>query len=168
MARFLTSMIARAILPATVWLGNRAQYIGCLSQLPHCDESMDSTTTLATASNDAAVESPRHSSRRSASANQLQLPSPKPEFAESATATDLAARLLAYQRNGEADGSLIIRNAYAIAREAHEGQKRVSGEPYIDHPVSVANILLDLRMDPASIAAALLHDVVEDTSITKE
>src|SRR5207253_1433901 len=45
---------------------------------------------------------------------------------------------------------------------------RDSGEPYIDHPVAVATILLDLRLDAASIAAALLHDVVEDTLVTNE
>jgi GTP pyrophosphokinase len=65
-------------------------------------------------------------------------------------------------------GAALIRNAYAIAREAHSGQTRASGEPYIDHPVAVAEILLDLHLDAASIAAALLHDVVEDTRITKD
>jgi GTP pyrophosphokinase len=76
---------------------------------------------------------------------------------------------MAYQRNGAAEsGVALLRDAYAIAREAHEGQMRASGEPYIDHPVAVAEILLDLHLDAASIAAALLHDVVEDTLITKE
>ncbi|MFO7170500.1 MAG: bifunctional (p)ppGpp synthetase/guanosine-3',5'-bis(diphosphate) 3'-pyrophosphohydrolase [Chloroflexota bacterium] len=81
----------------------------------------------------------------------------------------LASRLAAYQRSGAAEsGAMLVRNAYAIAREAHAGQVRASGEPYIDHPVAVAEILLDLHLDAASIAAALLHDVVEDTLITKE
>ena len=130
---------------------------------------MDLTTTLATVGNDAVPESPRPSPRRATAVNQVPLLIPKPEFAESATANDLAARLLAYQRDAnDTQGAALVRNAYAIAREAHEGQKRNSGEPYIDHPVAVTNILLDLRMDPASISAALLHDVVEDTPITKE
>ena len=130
---------------------------------------MDISTSIATNSSDAVVESPRSSSRRAAPVNQPQPLVPKADYAESATANDLATRLLAYQReSGDAAGAAIVRNAYAIAREAHEGQRRNSGEPYIDHPVAVASVLLDLRMDPASIAAALLHDVVEDTPITKE
>lgn len=56
--------------------------------------------------------------------------------------------------------------AYEIARSAHEGQTRVSGEPYISHPVAVACILVNLGMDSECIQAALLHDVVEDTEIT--
>ena len=130
---------------------------------------MDISTSIATGGSDAVVESPRSSSRRAGAANQPQPLVPRAEFAESATANDLATRLLAYQRDsGDAAGAAIVRNAYAVAREAHEGQRRNSGEPYIDHPVAVASVLLDLRMDPASIAAALLHDVVEDTPITKE
>ena len=85
-------------------------------------------------------------------------------------ANELAERFSSYQHPGpELDRDVTtIRRAFAIAHEAHKGQKRASGEPYIDHPVAVANLLLDLRLDVASIAAALLHDVVEDTSITKE
>ena len=56
-----------------------------------------------------------------------------------------------------------IRRAYEIAYEAHEGQYRRSGEPYIIHPVQVACILYKLGMDSESMIAALLHDVVEDT-----
>ena len=59
-----------------------------------------------------------------------------------------------------------IRGAYEVAREAHQGQLRRSGEPYIDHPIRVAMILVDLGMDTDSIVAALLHDVVEDTETT--
>jgi GTP pyrophosphokinase len=55
-----------------------------------------------------------------------------------------------------------LRHAYYVAECAHGGQKRVSGEPYIIHPLSVAHILADLRMDDDTIAAALLHDVLED------
>lgn len=57
----------------------------------------------------------------------------------------------------------IISRAYAIAEKAHRGQKRKSGEPYITHPVAVAQILADLGVGPMTIAAALLHDTVEDT-----
>lgn len=59
-----------------------------------------------------------------------------------------------------------VRKAYKIASEAHEGQKRLSGEPYIIHPLSVAIILASLGMDEASIIAAILHDTVEDTKLT--
>lgn len=61
-----------------------------------------------------------------------------------------------------------IRHAYAIACNAHQGQQRQSGEPYINHPIEVAHILLDLHMDDIAIAGALLHDVVEDTEIGLE
>ena len=56
-----------------------------------------------------------------------------------------------------------VAQAYAFAAQAHEGQTRVSGEPYITHPVAVAGILANLRMDEKTIIAALLHDVIEDT-----
>lgn len=59
-----------------------------------------------------------------------------------------------------------IQKAYEIANSAHEGQKRLSGEPYIMHPLSVAIILASLGMDQASVIAALLHDTVEDTTLT--
>ncbi len=62
----------------------------------------------------------------------------------------------------------LIRRAYEFAAHVHEDQKRLSGEPYINHPMAAAGILADLEMDSNSIAAALLHDVVEDTSITLE
>jgi len=61
-----------------------------------------------------------------------------------------------------------VRETYETAEQAHKGQKRRSGEPYITHPVAVADILADLRMDGATIAAAILHDVVEDTIVSNE
>ena len=62
----------------------------------------------------------------------------------------------------------IIEKAYNMAREAHKEQKRKSGEPYIIHPLCTAIILADLELDKESIVAGLLHDVMEDTSVTKE
>ncbi len=59
-----------------------------------------------------------------------------------------------------------IWDAYRLSKKAHEGQKRISGEDYITHPVSVACIAAKFHLDAASIQAALLHDVVEDTSVT--
>ncbi len=62
----------------------------------------------------------------------------------------------------------IIDKAFNIARERHNGQMRSSGEPYIIHPVAVAKIVLDYGMDYQSVAAAMLHDTVEDTDLTLE
>ncbi len=60
----------------------------------------------------------------------------------------------------------LINRAYRVAEEAHRGQKRASGEPYINHCLAVAQILAELRVPPEVVAAGLLHDTVEDTSIT--
>lgn len=61
-----------------------------------------------------------------------------------------------------------LREAFVVARDAHEGQTRSSGEPYIIHPVAVARILAEMRLDLETLMAALLHDVIEDTPATKE
>ncbi|MBM4762402.1 bifunctional (p)ppGpp synthetase/guanosine-3',5'-bis(diphosphate) 3'-pyrophosphohydrolase [Bacillus sp. B15-48] len=62
----------------------------------------------------------------------------------------------------------LVRKAYIFAENAHHDQYRKSGEPYIIHPIQVAGILADLEMDPATVAAGFLHDVVEDTVVTLE
>lgn len=61
-----------------------------------------------------------------------------------------------------------IERAYSFGAEAHEGQRRLSGESYINHPLAVAKILAEMHMDTESIIAALLHDVIEDTPTAKE
>jgi RelA/SpoT family (p)ppGpp synthetase len=61
-----------------------------------------------------------------------------------------------------------VYRAYLYSAEAHEGQKRKSGEPYIFHPVAVARILAELRMDYRCLMAAILHDVIEDTKVSRE
>src|SRR5436190_13815254 len=68
-------------------------------------------------------------------------------------------------RNGRAD-SAVVERAYEVARDAHRDQVRRSGDPYIAHPLGVAMILADLGLDEVTLAAALLHDAVEDTSVT--
>ena len=67
----------------------------------------------------------------------------------------------------DVDGAF-IRRAFEFAAERHSGQVRKSGEPYVIHPLGVAKICAQLRQQPAVIAAALLHDVVEDTETTIE
>jgi guanosine-3',5'-bis(diphosphate) 3'-pyrophosphohydrolase len=69
--------------------------------------------------------------------------------------------------NAEFDRELLER-AFLFASEAHEGQQRRSGEPFIAHPVGVARVLAELHLDDSTLAAALLHDVVEDTDLTIE
>ena len=76
---------------------------------------------------------------------------------------DLIARVRKYHPSD--DVSLVVK-AYQIASEAHKDQVRKSGEPYIVHPICVAIILAELEMDQETIAAGLLHDVVEDTDLT--
>jgi guanosine-3',5'-bis(diphosphate) 3'-pyrophosphohydrolase len=61
----------------------------------------------------------------------------------------------------------LVRRAYFYAEQAHAGQRRRSGEPYIIHPLAVANILANMRLDHQSLMAAMLHDVIEDTGIPK-
>src|SRR5580704_18051169 len=67
----------------------------------------------------------------------------------------------------DGDREVLVR-AHEVAERAHKGQFRLSGEPYIEHPLSVAGILADLRLDADTLAAALLHDTVEDTDVTLE
>ncbi len=62
----------------------------------------------------------------------------------------------------------LVRKAYRVANEAHAGQRRLSGDPYILHTIEVAHILAQIRLDTTTIAAALLHDVLEDTPMTYE
>ena len=78
---------------------------------------------------------------------------------------DIIERVRSYQSESAVP---VLEKAFATAVKAHDGQHRISGEDYIHHPLGVARILADLQIDADSIAAALLHDVVEDTTITLE
>ncbi|HSN78705.1 MAG TPA: bifunctional (p)ppGpp synthetase/guanosine-3',5'-bis(diphosphate) 3'-pyrophosphohydrolase, partial [Anaerolineae bacterium] len=86
------------------------------------------------------------------------------EFSKSpATLEDLVSQL---PRTYTDEDILLIRSAYEVASEAHADVPRASGEPYIIHPLAVAGILADLRLDAKAIAAGLLHDVAEDTRVS--
>lgn len=84
---------------------------------------------------------------------------------DSSTTLADVAELAPYLRPDEAD---LIRRAFAFSARAHEGQFRKDGEPYITHPLAVTETLAGWRLDAQTLAAALLHDVVEDTGITRE
>ncbi|NIN37106.1 MAG: bifunctional GTP diphosphokinase/guanosine-3',5'-bis pyrophosphate 3'-pyrophosphohydrolase [Gammaproteobacteria bacterium] len=78
---------------------------------------------------------------------------------------DLLKKIRTYLPNDQVEE---VHNAYLFGAEAHEGQHRVSGEPYIYHPLEVAYILADMHMDHQTLIAALLHDVIEDTDTAKK
>lgn len=77
----------------------------------------------------------------------------------------LADRLSAYLGHDQVN---LVRRAYFYAEQAHDGQRRRSGEAYVTHPLAVASILAEMHMDHQSLMAAMLHDVIEDTGIAKE
>jgi GTP pyrophosphokinase len=70
------------------------------------------------------------------------------------------------QENRPQDDLAIVKKAYDFSLKNHEGQTRASGEPYLVHPLEVALVLAEMKMDPVAVAAGLLHDSVEDTSVT--
>src|SRR4030066_1474404 len=73
---------------------------------------------------------------------------------------DVLERLISYNPNADTD---LLRKAYVFSAKVHLGQVRLSGEPYLNHPLEVAGILTQLKLDVASVATGLLHDTVEDT-----
>ncbi|GAA3645312.1 RelA/SpoT family protein [Microbacterium marinilacus] len=84
-------------------------------------------------------------------------------FSRAARHVDLTRLITTVRANHPRGDMAVIERAYAVADEKHRGQKRQSGEPYITHPLAVAQILAELGLGPRAIAAALLHDTVEDT-----
>ncbi len=81
------------------------------------------------------------------------------------TPEDVFSKVKSYMNDEHVD---FVKKAYEVAKEAHKEQLRSSGEPYIIHPIQVAGILAELQMDPETVAAGFLHDVVEDTPVTRE
>ena len=95
-----------------------------------------------------------------------RLPIPRLRRGDSSPPAGLPT-LLKNVRSYNPKGDLrVLEEAYRVAEEAHEGQVRKSGEPFIEHPLAVAEILADLRLDTTTLTAALLHDTVEDTEVT--
>ena len=90
---------------------------------------------------------------------------PRPVSVPDVTISSLLEKVKAYSPEGVEE---LIADAYAMAHSVHRGQSRKSGEPFVYHPLATAEILADLRLDATTVAAALLHDVVEDTETTKE
>jgi guanosine-3',5'-bis(diphosphate) 3'-pyrophosphohydrolase len=90
---------------------------------------------------------------------------PKATIVDDNPVEQLIQKAQAYHPHVDAD---LLRRAYAYAAEKHEGQTRRSGEPYITHPLAVALILTELEMDDATLAAGLLHDVVEDCGVSRD
>ena len=89
----------------------------------------------------------------------------RPQRHGNVDADALVREVLQHYPDGDAE---LVRRAYAYASEAHAGQRRVSGDPYITHPAAVGLLVAELGMDPATVAAALLHDVPEDTAKSVE
>lgn len=81
------------------------------------------------------------------------------------TIDDLIKKVLSYNPDADIE---VLKHAYHFSSEAHSSQKRIEGSPYIEHPIAVASILADMKMDTATIAAGLLHDTIEDTGTATE
>ncbi len=81
------------------------------------------------------------------------------------TLGELLSEIPRYQPGADLD---LVRRAYAFSEEVHDGQRRMSGEPYHVHPLEVAGLLVDFKMDVTTVTAGLLHDVLEDTATSKD
>ena len=84
------------------------------------------------------------------------------------TATRFRELMRRMRANRPNDDLEIIRKAYDYSHEHHKGQSRATGEPFLVHPLEVATVLAELKLDPTAIAAGLLHDSIEDTQATIE
>src|SRR4029434_470650 len=76
---------------------------------------------------------------------------------------DILAKVEKYHPGDNLD---LIRRAYIFSAKEHKGQVRASGEPYLTHPLEVANLLAEMKMDAVTVSVGLLHDVVEDTLVS--
>src|SRR5208282_822937 len=145
----------------------RVSVLSVLIPLPHlfpCGRSGVAQTLVCAAARRSPV---------SASAPRFPMPSPGKPYLVGRTADQrLAARFdelvarVTQQRPGS--DTELLRRAFEFAAEQHRGQLRQSGEPFLSHPLEVAHLLADMRLDVTALCAALLHDVVEDTKIPIE
>jgi GTP pyrophosphokinase len=87
---------------------------------------------------------------------------------DSALVSSIERLIARFREHHATEGTEVIRRAGMVAISAHEGQLRRTGEPYVTHPIAVAGIVADLGLDAPTIAAALLHDAVEDTGVTTQ
>ena len=101
---------------------------------------------------------------------RLLLRSPAEIHPQGAVPTDSALALFEknLQKYLTSDQVVQVKRAYFFAEQAHYGQVRRSGEPYVTHPLAVAGVLAEMHMDHQSLMAALLHDTIEDTGVTKD
>src|SRR5574337_706511 len=102
--------------------------------------------------------------KRKAKPEAIQVAEPADGSADTAGIDALASQLATYLPPEQIER---VRGAYAVGARAHASQRRKSGEPYITHPVAVAMILAGLRLDAETIIAAILHDTLEDTGLTR-
>src|SRR5208283_1159982 len=102
------------------------------------------------------------------SANRVETPEHSPSAKDNSIDVRFEALLRQVQANRPNDDVNLIRKAWDFCVQHHQGQMRASGEPYIIHPLEVAEVLAEMKMDSTAIAAGLLHDSVEDTPATNE
>jgi len=95
-------------------------------------------------------------------------PTPKPVLDQVAIDRRFEALLRHVQANRPTEDVALIRKAWEFCVQHHQGQMRASGEPYVIHPLEVAEVLAEMKLDSTAIAAGLLHDAVEDTPATSE
>src|SRR6201998_3330923 len=117
----------------------------------------------------ATVRQPTPAELTSATAESATPPAPvRPLFDQAAVDRRIEVLLRQVQANRPTEDIELIRKAWEFCVKHHEGRMRASGEPYIIHPLEVAEVLAEMKMDSTAIAAGLLHDAVEDTPATSE
>src|SRR3954465_6920082 len=95
-------------------------------------------------------------------------PGPKPVLDQAVIDRRFESLLRHVQANRPSEDVALIRKAWEFCVQHHQGQMRASGEPYIIHPLEVAEVLAEMKLDATAISAGLLHDAVEDTPATSE
>ena len=123
---------------------------------------------MATARHTAPIDTEHAAGKEAAIALPVHGASPEPTADPQSIRARFEALLKHAQTNRPNEDTSLIRKAWEFCVSHHEGQMRASGEPYIVHPLEVAEVLVEMKLDATAIAAALLHDAVEDTPATSE